>query len=117
MPPLMTTADSDKAREARAADIALRVQTGMRFLDLLLPEGWERKINLDTLDVANGGACVCGQLAYAMPNHTHRGGLYSAIERCDYGFNSRYCGESDLLNAEWRLQILQRWSRMDRIAA
>src|SRR5690606_6748890 len=38
-----------------------RVQKGAAFLDEILP-GWHQIIDLDTLNLASGCKCICGQL-------------------------------------------------------
>ena len=41
--------------------IAQRVQNGCRWLDENFP-GWEERIDIHTLDLANGHQCICGQV-------------------------------------------------------
>jgi hypothetical protein len=38
-----------------------RVANGARWLDENFP-GWEKRINIKTLDLENGQSCICGQV-------------------------------------------------------
>jgi hypothetical protein len=40
---------------------AARVKRGAKWLDQNVP-GWERRINVRTLDLENGSSCICGQV-------------------------------------------------------
>jgi hypothetical protein len=42
--------------------IATRVERGAALLDRHVP-GWEKRIDLETLDIASSEFCICGQLA------------------------------------------------------
>lgn len=46
-------------QQTRAA--AIRVKRGARFLDEVAP-GWDTRIDLDTLRLSDGSACICGQV-------------------------------------------------------
>lgn len=39
-----------------------QIDNGIRFLDSTHGIGWEHKIDVDTLNIADGCGCVCGQL-------------------------------------------------------
>jgi hypothetical protein len=39
----------------------VRAKRGARWLDENFP-GWEKRINLNTLELANGEQCICGQV-------------------------------------------------------
>jgi hypothetical protein len=52
-----------EVKKAMSMTIALaRAKAGARFLDEREGPGWERRINLDTLDIGSGTTCVAAQL-------------------------------------------------------
>lgn len=85
-----------------------RVQRGMRVLDAKMP-GWERKINILTLDISNPRQCVCGQLdpqeLFSMTTS------YLGVNRCDallmHGFTDHQLNYP-ALTACWRNHIVAR---------
>lgn len=112
-------------------DYAARVAKGVALLDEKRP-GWERELDLETLDISDGNFCVTAQLygglwrngMQALGLTDHNSGTYVS-----HGFNaegeehcSRACcaGSGDLpegysmeaayttLNAEWRRVITER---------
>lgn len=95
------------------ATIAERVQAGVEFLNEKMP-GWEKKINLDTLDLADGRHCILGQIfaAYAKTGRSGYNygceyfGFFADTEylyncRFDYGFSINNTGSFQELTAEW----------------
>lgn len=99
-----------------------RIEKGMALLDERLP-GWERKIDLGTLDLQSGCDCVLGQLALDLgvrhdPNEDPDEKFIEAAvmlwpidsskRAVDYGFNANHYWETSDLTAAWLTAIGKR---------
>lgn len=82
------------------------VGRGIELLDKYRP-GWDKKIDLAQLDIANGCKCVLGQVY---------GSYFAGVEALnltmakEFGFSSDYSGESNnpALTQAWREAIAAR---------
>lgn len=65
--------------------IVERVAAGAELLDELYPE-WEKQIDLDLIDMADGDRCIVGQLFGDYEGGLHDLGLGGDTEGADHGF-------------------------------
>lgn len=102
--------------------IEARVARGVALLDEKLP-GWDRRIDLDKLDLASPCNCVLGQTWDEQsddpddPYFLHASRLFGRLdvqEEVAHGFNSTHVlgveavSEMNTLTAEWKCVILAR---------
>lgn len=87
--------------------LKVRLDKGTALLDLALGQDWPNKIDLETLDLANPGTCVLGQLygQYATGLNELFHGLPS--QAFELGFNSAhaYPKEYSSLDRAWTKHI------------
>lgn len=89
-----------------------RVARGVKLLDEQVP-GWDERIRLGSLDMADGTKCVLGQLYGEYPRAVdvlfgskYGGLLFSTGYR--YGFNTYFAYKFGPLDREWTRVILER---------
>jgi hypothetical protein len=68
------------------ATIRRRVRRGVKFLDTYGPKDWRKRINVETLDMAENQDCILGQI---YPKRGFSGGLSLLLRRA---FGKRYDG-------------------------
>lgn len=85
-----------------------RVAAGTAFMDRLLPDGWQKTINLDTLNIADDENCVLGQCYGSFGTVTNRFDL-SPRQARSLGFfenpGPRHGRRYRRLTAAWRQSL------------
>ena len=104
-----------------AATAQERARRGALFLDSTDP-GWAMRIDIETLRLADGGACVLGQLHGAYQPALFRARLFDGssapalgkafFSPVDLGFHAQHDGDAERdyksLTAAWRREVHQR---------
>jgi hypothetical protein len=91
--------------------IPANVERGAAFLDEHVP-GWEKKVDIEVLSLANPSYCVLGQVFRVNQHPAYGRGLrklgldYKGSKR--YGFNIRPNQRFDRLTAAWQRLIANR---------
>jgi hypothetical protein len=109
----------------RNRPFADRVKAGIAYLNGKLPADWQQEINLETLDIHSGNACVLGQLwkyIWEQCNRPGAEGCNPYQQTCNYlgiqwqshgevtqcgqlGFTWQKPNECEGLTKEWKLQL------------
>ena len=90
--------------------IRARIRAGAAFLDSFFGSRsrWRRKIDLETLALENGEACVLGQVDGDFHNHEESFGLTDIA--CDaLGFSTTYRKYPELTK-EWKAYLRGGWA-------
>jgi hypothetical protein len=89
-----------------------KVAKGVALMDRELP-GWEKKIDLELLDLGDSCSCIIGQ-AYsgesyiASVHDLFEGSPFTENTTDEYGFSTPDCNDYPSLTREWKELILER---------